>query len=64
MISSQLKTHLSAQPPTDPPQQLEDLPQPAANLPQPSEDDVLTKEKFFEIMEEFNNESLNQLKNI
>ena len=52
------------QPTTDPPQQVEDLPEPAANLPQTSEDNVLTKEMFFEMMEDFNKESLNQLKNI
>jgi hypothetical protein len=52
------------QPTTDPPQQVEDLPQPAENLPHTSEDNVLTKEMFFEMIEDFNKESLNQLKNI
>jgi flagellar basal body-associated protein FliL len=52
------------QPTTNPPQQVEDLPEPAANLAQPPEDNVLTKELLFEMMEEFNKESLNQLKNI
>ena len=39
-------------PTTDPSQQVEDLPEPTANLP--PEDNVLTKELFFEMMEDFN----------
>jgi hypothetical protein len=58
-------------PPKDLPQPSVDLPQPSADLPQPAadlsqtlEDDVLTKEKFLEIMEDFKDNTFNQLMNI
>ena len=49
--------------PKGPPQPVADLPQPAADLFQPVEDDVLTKEKFLEIMENFKDDTFNQLRN-
>ena len=59
------------EPPTDLPQPAVDLRQPAADLPQPAtdlsqlfEDEVLTKEKFLEIMEDFKDDTFNQLMNI
>ena len=65
MFISQLKRHLnytqirlSFLKPTA------DLPQPAAHLPQPVQDDVLTKENFLEIMENFKDDTFNQLRNI
>ena len=49
------------QQPADPPQSLTDL----SELPaqQPPDGNVLTQKEFFEIMKEFQNETLNQLKN-